>query len=338
MRVSAGLPTGMEGLTYPIPFSDPETVVDVALHAETLGYDSVWGNDHLTTQRYVRAEFATPPRFWDPLVTYAYLAAATTRLRFGTGVLVLPLRRDIVVVAKQLATLDHFSGGRLELGVGIGAYREEFDAVAPHEGAARGGILDEGIEALTTLLGRSDTRTAVTFTGKHYQYEDIELEPKPLQPHIPLYVGGNHSNNLERVVRWADGWLPAGLPLGRIRADVAKLRELAAASGRDPASIEIAPQYVVHLGKSRAAAVARFRTTQMYAHLSSLSRSTLRDQGTIAHEDINLIGSGAEVLERAHALRDAGVTHLLGLYFAAGSPQELKDQMQWFAEDVMARL
>src|SRR5207237_6242830 len=122
---SAGLPTGMEGLTFPIPFSDPENLVAIALAAEKLGYDSVWGNDHMTTQHYVRAEFPQPPRFWEPLVTYAYLASITKTLRFGTGLLVLPMRRDIVVMAKQIATLDHFSNGRVEIGVGIGAYREE---------------------------------------------------------------------------------------------------------------------------------------------------------------------------------------------------------------------
>ena len=100
MRVSVGLPTGMEGLTYPIPFSDPETVIRIAQHAEALGYHSVWGNDHMTTQQYVRAEFETPPRFWEPLITYSFVAAATTTLRFGTGIMVMPMRRDIVVTAK----------------------------------------------------------------------------------------------------------------------------------------------------------------------------------------------------------------------------------------------
>ena len=78
MRVSAGLPTGMEGLTYPIPFSDPENVIRIAKAAEKLGYDSVWGNDHMTTQNYVRAEFPVPPRFWEPLVTYAFVLSETS--------------------------------------------------------------------------------------------------------------------------------------------------------------------------------------------------------------------------------------------------------------------
>jgi len=81
MRVSAGLPTGMEGLTYPIPFSDPENVIRIAQAAEKFGYDSVWGNDHMTTQNYVRAEFPVPPRFWEPLITYAFVLSETKTIK-----------------------------------------------------------------------------------------------------------------------------------------------------------------------------------------------------------------------------------------------------------------
>ena len=102
MIVSVGFPTGMEGLTYPIPFSEPDVLLSIAKHAETLGYHSIWGNDHMNTKKYVRAEFGRPPRFWDILITYAWLASQTKSLRFGTGILVLPMRRDIVLAAKQL--------------------------------------------------------------------------------------------------------------------------------------------------------------------------------------------------------------------------------------------
>ena len=238
MRISAGLPTGMEGLTYPIPFSAPENLIRIALHAEKLGYHSVWGNDHMTTQHYVRAEFSTPPRFWEPLVTYAYLAARTTTLKFGTGALILPMRRDIVVTAKQIATLDHFSGGRLEIGVGIGAYREEFAALQPATGIPRGEIVDEGVQALRQLF----TQRVASFEGKYYRFRDVELSPKPVQSPLPLYISGNHPNNLRRTVQWADGWLPAGLHIDRLRRDVQQLRELAERAGRDWRQIEIAPQ------------------------------------------------------------------------------------------------
>jgi len=334
MRISAGLPTGMEGLTYPIPFSAPENVMRIALHAEKLGYHSVWGNDHMTTQHYVRAEFPTPPRFWEPLVTYAYLAAHTTRLKFGTAALILPMRRDIVVTAKQIATLDHFSGGRLEIGVGIGAYREEFEALQPATRVPRGEIVDEGVQALRQLF----TQRVASFAGKYYHFRDVELSPKPLQSHLPLYISGNHPNNLRRTVQWADGWLPAGLHIDRLRQDVQQLRELAERAGRDWRSIEVAPQYIVRLAKTRQQAVTEFQNSQMYKHLTSLRASTLKTQGALRHEDINLIGTPGQVVERALALRDAGVTHLLGLYFAANAIDDLCDQMQLFAEAVTPQL
>jgi probable F420-dependent oxidoreductase len=280
------------------------------LHAEQLGYDSVWGNDHMITQHYVRAEFPTPPRFWEPLITYAYQAAVTTRLRFGTGVLVLPMRRDIVVTAKQIATLDHFSGGRLEIGVGIGAYREEFTALQPETRTKRGAIVDEGVQALRLLF----TKRIASFAGQYFQFHDVELFPKPLQTHLPLYISGNHPNNLHRTVLWADGWLPAGL------------------------HIEIAPQYIVRLARSREQAITAFQGSQMYKYLTSLRTSTLKEQGTVQHEDINLIGTPAQVVEQALALRDAGVTHLLELYFTANTVEDLCDQMQMFAEEVMPQI
>tara|TARA_B100000686_G_scaffold349032_1_gene441474 strand:+ start:1407 stop:2384 length:978 start_codon:yes stop_codon:yes gene_type:complete len=324
----------MEGLTYPIPFSDPEAVIQIAKHAEKLGYHSVWGNDHMTTQNYVRKEFNVPPRFWDPLVTYAFVAAETTKLRFGTGILVLPMRRDIVVTAKQITTLDHFSGGRLEIGVGIGAYREEFLSLQPHTMMSRGKILDEGIPALQDLF----RERRATFNGKYFSYKNIELYPKPMQEHIPFYIGGNNHNNLYRTAKWGDGWLPAAVHVDQISADITKLRELTDKEGRDFSAIEVAPQYIVHIGKTRESAIEQFNKTQMCAHLTSLRQSTLKDQGPVGHEEINLIGSVEDIIERANLLSAAGVTHLLGLYFAANNLSELLEQMQVFAEEVVPKI
>jgi probable F420-dependent oxidoreductase len=332
--VSAGLPTGMEGLTYPIPFSDPEAVIRIAQHAERLGYHSVWGNDHMTTQHYVRAEFPVPPRFWEPLVTYAFVAANTKTLRLGTGILVLPMRRDIVVTAKQIATLDHFSGGRVEIGVGVGAYREEFEALWPDAKVHRGDMVEEGVKALQLLF----SERATSFDGAYYRFRDVELYPKPQQKRLPIYFGGNSANHLRRVAESADGWIPAGMEADRLRGHVAELHAMAAKAGRDPKAIAVAPQYVAHLGRTQDAAVARFKESQMYKHLMSLRKSTLKDQIGRPMEDINLIGSVDAVVSKAQALKEAGVTHFLGLYFAANSVQELLDQMQIFAEEVTPKI
>jgi probable F420-dependent oxidoreductase len=334
LKISAGLPTGMEGLTYPIPFSSPETLIQIAQHAEKLGYHSVWGNDHMTTQHYVREEFPVPPRFWEPLMTYAFIAAATTTLRMGTGILVLPMRRDIVVLAKQIATLDHFSGGRFELGVGVGAYKEEFDALRPEGGAHRGDMVEEGVKALQLLF----KERSASFEGKYYAYKDVELFPKPKQDKLPMYFGGNNENHLRRVAEGADGWIPAAMPADKLKPMIEKMMEMTAKAGRDPAKIEVAPQFVVHAGHDHDAAVARYKQSQMHKHLLSLSKSTLKGEAGLKMEDINLIGNPDSIIEKIHNLKAVGVTHLLGLYFAANDVQELLDQMQFFAEEITPKV
>ncbi len=334
MIVSAGLPTCMEGMMYPVPFASPAQVIEVAQWAERLGYHSVWGNDHMTTQRYVRAEFDRPPNFWEPLVVYAHSAALTTRLKFGTGLLVLPMRRDIVVVAKQLATLDHFSGGRLMVGLGVGAYREEFEALQPGVRAHRGRMLEEGVQA----LGRLFNERVASWQGEYYAFEDVEMYPKPLQDPLPLYIGGNSDVAVRRAAAYGQGWLPAGIPADQLAPKIARLKELLEAGGRRFEEVEVAVQYITYVGRTQEAAVERFRRSQMYKHLVSLSASTLREQAGRRHEEINLIGTAEAILEKVDGLRQVGVRHLCGLYFCADSVAELKDQMQAFAEEVMPHL
>ncbi len=334
MIVSVGFPTGMEGLTYPIPFSEPEALLAIAQHAEALGYHSIWGNDHMTTQHYVQEEFGRPPRFWEILMTYAWLASQTRNLRFGTGILVLPMRRDIVVTAKQLVTLDHLSGGRLELGVGVGAYREEFEALLPDDGHHRGGIVEEGVRALRLLF----TEERASFEGEFYRFRDVALFPKPLQENLPIYFGGNNVNQLRRTAALGDGWLPAGLPLDRITADIVHLRELCDEAGRDFSKIAVAPQYIALVDHDHDRAVERFNQSQMHKHLVSLTTSTLKEQAGISMVDANLVGTPGEVVEKCLALKAAGVTHLLGLYFAVNTVPELLEQMTLFAQEVVPYL
>lgn len=331
MKVSVGLPTGMEGMMYPVPFASVHDLVDVSRRAEALGYHSVWGNDHMTTQKYVREEFATAPNFWEILTTYAYIAAETTTLRLGTGMLVLPMRRDIVVAAKQIATIDHLSRGRLEIGIGIGAYREEFEALHPDWKVHRGRMVEEAFLALDSLYNNRISN----FDGEFYKFADVEMYPKTFQPRLPTYVGGNNINALQRTVDHATGWLPASLPLGALRANIAKLHELAQAKGRDPKSIEVAPQYIVYVARTQEEAERRYKESQMHKHLLSLSKSTLKDHADAKLEDINLVGTPEVVIEKARAMKDAGVTHLLGLYFAVNTLPEFYEQMEIFAKEVV---
>ena len=104
-----GIATGTEGLMYPIPYSSARDVVDLSVYAEKLGFHSVWGNDHITTQNYVREEFANkPPRYYAPLLELAAIAERTTTLKLATALLVIPFRNPLVM-AKEIATLDQLS-------------------------------------------------------------------------------------------------------------------------------------------------------------------------------------------------------------------------------------
>ena len=107
-----GIATGTEGLMYPIPYSSARDVVDLSIYAEKLGFHSVWGNDHITSQDYVREQFGQAPRYYSPLITLAAIAERTTTLKIATALLVIPFRNPLVM-AKEIATLDHLSGGRV---------------------------------------------------------------------------------------------------------------------------------------------------------------------------------------------------------------------------------
>ena len=124
----------------------------------------------------------------------------------------------------------------------------------------------------------------------------------------------------------------------QVQKGVALLKEHAEKAQRDWREVEVAPQYIVRVDRDRARALKDFEASQMYKHLTSLRKSTLKDQGDIRMEDSNLIGTPAEIIDKAMKLKEAGVTHLLGLYFAANSVNDLLDQMQVFSEEVMAKL
>ncbi len=332
MQFSVAFPTCVEGLIYPVPYITPEKLIAVGLAAERLGYHSVWGNDHLHTQNYVREEWKTAPNYYEPLIALANLAAQTTRIRLGTSILVMPMREP-VLLAKQTATLDQLSGGRLLLGIGVGAYREEFEAVRPHapRSTNRGEMVEEGIRGLRLLF----TQETASFEGRHYQFRDVMMAPKPLQTPLPIYSGGNSDAGAVRAGRYAEGWLPAVLPVPVLRKKIAILTAAAQAVGRDPSAIDIAPQMSVSLGKTKEAALRQFRDSQVYQHMLSLKRSTLKDIDLGLVESMNLIGTPAQVAEQVATFRDAGVTHCCALIFPGESIEETIDQMDWFARDVV---
>ena len=330
MKFSVCLATGYEGLAYPIPFCKPRELITTAQFCEKLGYDAVWGNDHMTTQNYVRDLFPdTPPNFYEPLITLAMIAQATTTLRVGTALLVLPMREPVYLM-KQVTAIDQLSGGRFMLGVGIGAYREEFEAWSGRRAktSRRGNMMDEGLAALRTLM----TDTTSSHDGEYYSFTNVQLFPKPLQRPFPLYIGGHNMAAVERAASLGQGWLPGWRPFHELEERIKQLKARAAELGREPSEIEIAPQFSLLIGKTVESAEKTYMASGLVAHRVSLAYTGRDPKHQVT---ANLVGAPDAIIEKIQLLRNMGVDHCAAMVVAVNSQQEYLDQIQWFSEEVM---
>jgi probable F420-dependent oxidoreductase len=273
-----------------------------------------------------------PPNFYEPLITLAAIAGATRTIGLGTALLVLPMREP-VYLAKQALTLDQMSNGRFILGVGIGAYREEFTAWGGRrvQGARRGDLMEEGLATLKLLL----EEPKASFEGRHVSFKDVEMHPKARKQPFPLYVGGHNLEAVERAARVGEGWLPGWRPWNELAERIQLLRRRTAELGRDPARVEVAPQFSVTLARTPEEAERRYMASGLVAHRKSLAY-TGRDlsQQVVA----NLVGSPAQVIDKVGKLAEMGVQHCCALMIPADSLQEMNEQIQWFAEDVMKKV
>lgn len=222
------------------PFATPEAITVVSRKAEELGYHSIWVSDHIITPRkidspYPGGRYPVQPEwpFLEPVSTLLYAAAVTQRVRLGTSVLVITQRQP-VLLAKQLATLDVLSGGRLIFGAGAGWMKEEFQALnVPF--ANHGPRMAEYLE----VIRRCWTEDDPSFEGRYYQLGDVGFYPKPTQkPHPPIWVGGWADGALRRVAEYGDAWHAAGTP-EMLREGYAKVKRYAKEYGRDPESIAL---------------------------------------------------------------------------------------------------
>ena len=217
--------------------------LEICKVAEEIGFESLWGGEHVvlpsniesrypyTADGRIPAEPDTP--IPDPLIWLAFAAAAAPTLRLGTCILIVP-QRNPLVLAKELATLDRLSGGRVELGLGVGWMREEFEALGvPWE--RRGARNDEYIAAMRALWAGPHAE----FHGDFVDFGPVTCSPRPVQASIPILVGGDTDAAIDRAVRIADGFFPGEGDAERLAALIARLHDAAVRADRDPASIEI---------------------------------------------------------------------------------------------------
>ena len=218
--------------------SDPVVIKDYAQAAEALGYSHILVYDHLIGANLASRPGWHPPyshldSFQEPLVLFGYLAGLTKTIELTTGIIILP-QRQTVLVAKQAATVDVLSGGRLRFGVGIGWNPVEYEALG-QDFKNRGRRCEEQVELLRQLW----TRELVTFKGRWHTVTDAGINPLPIQRPIPIWFGGTDDRALRRLAKLGDGWFPLMNPDEQCRAAIEKIRSYARDAGRDPKKIGI---------------------------------------------------------------------------------------------------
>lgn len=268
-------------------FADPGAMLAVAEAAEALDYAALWTADHLVipiesraTYPYFRqAKIRLEPThaFLEPLIALAGVATRTRRIGLGISVYLAALRHPIAV-AKQVASLDQLSGGRVLLGVGAGWIPEEYETLGIPFGE-RGRVLDEHIQAMRTLWRDEKPR----YAGQHYRFDNIGFEPKPVRRDVPIWVGGNSRAARRRAARLGDGWHVIDVPMRELEAGIAELARECRAAGRRPENVPTSIRSQISL------------TT---AHVPEAERM------------VPLTGPVEEVLRDLRRYRELGVAHV----------------------------
>jgi probable F420-dependent oxidoreductase len=230
--------------TFMSPISTPDMIADFGRRAEDAGLDSLWMGEHVVL--FDEMEFPYPGSrdgkipvpngggLLDTVAAFGFLANATSRLRFGTGIALVP-QRNPIYTAKEFATLDWLTGGRMDFGIGVGWCKEEVLACG-YSWEDRGERCDEFL----TLMQKLWTEPVVTYHGKHIQVDACRMDPKPVQkPHIPIIVGGHSKRAMRRCAEFGNGWYGFGADAKNVGIALAGVDEALSAAGRSRDGFEI---------------------------------------------------------------------------------------------------
>ncbi|MFZ3569877.1 LLM class F420-dependent oxidoreductase [Streptomyces sp. BH097] len=298
------LPVQSQSTVYAEPWeagAGVEDLAEIARTADRSGFDYIASCDHVAIPRRLADAMSTT--WYDPVATLSFLAGVTERVRLLSHVAIVGLRHPLVT-AKQYATLDHLSGGRLVLGVGAGHVQEEFEALGV-DFAKRGAVLDESVDALKAALGPEEFPV---HKGELFRFEGLGQRPRPAQRHVPIWVGGSSAPAVRRAALKGDGWLPQGDPRDRLPAQIEKLRRLRAEAGIETPLTVGAITEPLYLGEAA----------------WDVGRRTLT-------------GPGEAIAESLRAYAAMGVQQIQ-IRFRSRTRKELTDQMAAFAVEVAPHL
>ena len=266
--------------------------VDLARHAERLGFDSVWVTDHVVLPLdrrtpYPHNDSGIFPYGWEqeifePITLMAALATATERVEIGVSVLVIPYRHPLLT-AKMLATADQLSQGRVILGAGVGWLREEFEALGlpPSHFERRGAVT---VDALRAMQAAWTAEAGADHAGEFFRFQDLGTRPLPARkPHPPIWIGGQGERALRRCVALGQGYLAISSSPDALARDTARLTELCDDAGRDAAALDV-------------------------AHIDGI---ILTGDASPSVEGATLVGPASRIIDDLGAYADAGLDHLV---------------------------
>jgi len=330
MQFGISIPTSREGKGSKPGTVGPQDLIKLAKVADNLGYDSAWANDHLTPSKQIRALHSDLPSYYEIITSLTYCAAVTSRIRIILGVAVLPFRNP-VLLAKQIATMDVLSGGRITLGVGIGSDREEFEMLYPRaKEANRGIMLDESLEIIHMLF----SQPVSSYKGTYYEFNDVILQPKPIQIPFPIYITGRSAKTIERVVKFGSGLMVFSPTVQQMKTKVGELKSQFEIHGRDYSKIDTVVTTTLSIAKTKEEAIKAFQQSE--GVWSSYTGNLAQSQSILKNAlSQNLIGTPEEISERLFELKTIGVSHISIRGVAADSTDECIEQWDMFASDVI---
>jgi probable F420-dependent oxidoreductase len=322
-------------------FSGVDAITTVAEQSEAMGFSAVWMRDHIERDMEQHLYHSTTgfceegldpgdPNIYESLTTMAYLSRVTKSVKIGVCILLLP-QRDPVVTAKQIATVDQLSRGRLIVGLGVGnvSHRKEMEILhTPYK--ERGDVQDEYIQVMKEIW----TKPMASYQGKYVEFSNATIYPKPFQkPHPPLLIGGKSPRALRRVAELGDGWVPFVSPQ-EMKQGVREIKRLAAGAGRGNKDFMITHYaFPTSIATTHEEAERRFarglQGQRIYTGRTDATRQKLEDFKSWA-----VVGTPDEVIKRIGEYVDAGATYFEHL-FNCSTQEEMLRMLKLFSREVI---
>jgi probable F420-dependent oxidoreductase len=305
-----GLDVGIYG-----PLAEPATITTLAKFAEDAGFQSIWLADHVVFPTQIASKYPfsatgafpapTSDPLLEPIAAMGVLAGATSKIRIGTAVLIIPYRNP-VLLARMLITIDQFSGGRVILGAGVGWLKEEFEALDAFDFAKRGKVTDEYLEIFKALSAGGE----VDYRGETYSFERVHSVPGSVQrPHPPVLIGGVSDPALRRVAR-NDGWLAVALKAEQMPERIAALKRICDEQGRRFDDLEMVYKMFINPGEPK--------------------------EGPFGGRDVGS-GSEAQIIDDLKGVLDAGFQSIIVRY-RGDSAAAQTEQMERFVSEIVPKL